>query len=84
MQNGTTYILECYNGDYYIGSTDNLTRRFNEHLQGRNKSTKHKRPVKIVYLRNFETLKEARSFEYFIKRQRNKNFYKKLINGPFV
>ena len=84
MKKGATYILECDNGDFYIGSTDNLTRRFQVHTNGKNKSTKHKRPLKIVYSRNFTTLKEARSFEYFIKRQRNKKFYEKLINGAFV
>ncbi len=84
MKQGTTYILECANGDFYIGSSDNLNRRFEEHIKGKNKSTRHKRPLKIVYTRTFTTLKEARTFEYFIKRQRNKKFYMKLIDGAFV
>lgn len=81
---GITYILECANGDYYVGSTDDIERRLNEHKCGKNKSTKFKRPLKVVFTRNFLTLSEARSFEYFIKRQRNKKFYEKLISGPFV
>ncbi len=84
MKSGITYILECANGNFYIGSTDDFNRRFNEHENGKNRSTKHKRPLKVVYTKKFVTLKEARSFEYFIKRQRNKKFYEKLINGAFV
>ena len=84
MNQGVTYILECNNGDFYIGSTDDLNRRIEEHNKGENKSTKHKRPLKIIFTKSFDSLKEARSFEFFIKKQRNKNFYNKLINGAFV
>ena len=27
------YILQCENGSYYIGVTQNVERRFNEHLK---------------------------------------------------
>lgn len=84
MKQGTTYILARANGDFYVGSTDNLIRRFEEHVRGENKSTRHNRPLTIVYSKTFPTLREARKFEYFIKRQRNKEFYLKLINGAFV
>ena len=29
------YILRCKNGDLYTGITDNLQRRFNEHVSGK-------------------------------------------------
>ena len=29
------YILKCKNGDLYTGITDNLERRFNEHISGK-------------------------------------------------
>ena len=28
---GTVYILQCANGQYYVGSTTNIARRLNEH-----------------------------------------------------
>lgn len=79
-----TYILECADKTYYVGSTNDLDRRFAEHTRGKNKWTKNRRPVKLVFKRTFQHLAEARKFEYFIKRQRNKHFYKKLISAAFV
>ena len=78
------YILECKDGTFYVGSTNNLIRRLNEHEMGQNSHTKSRLPIKLVYKKEFDNLKEARKFEYFIKRQRNKKFYLKLIHGAFV
>lgn len=51
---------------------------------GQNSHTKSRLPIKLVYKKEFSNINEARKFEYFIKRQRNKKFYLKLINGAFV
>jgi len=72
------YILECSDGTYYVGSTNNLDRRLNDHDKGQSRYTKSRLPVKLVYNKEFGTLAEARKFEYFIKRQRNGEFYRKL------
>ena len=80
-----SYILECRDGTYYVGSTNNWERRWHDHNTGQNRYTKFRLPVKLVYRKEFSDLKEARSYEYFIKRQRNKEFYKKLIDrAPVV
>ena len=78
------YILKCADNTYYIGSTSDFERRLAEHRKGKNRSTRFKLPVKVVFKKKFLTLKEARKFEFFIKRQRNHNFYQKLIKGVFV
>lgn len=78
------YILKCKDGTFYVGSTNNLIRRLNEHEMGQYRYTKSRLPIKLVYKKEFNSISEARKFEYFIKRQRNKNFYLKLINGAFV
>lgn len=78
------YILECKDGTFYVGSANNLIRRLNEHEMGQSSHTKSRLPIKLVYKKEFNNLKEAREFEYFVKRQRNKKFYLKLINGAFV
>lgn len=78
------YILKCADGVYYVGSTNNMERRFWQHNNGLSRSTGHRLPVKLVFTKEFSTLKEARSYEFFIKRQRNKKFYEKLISGAFV
>ena len=45
------YILECSDGSYYTGSTDDLNNRFRQHEQGVQPSsyTYSRRPVKSVW-----------------------------------
>jgi len=43
------YILECKDGKRYYGYTNDLKRRLSEHKSGINISTKHRRPVELVY-----------------------------------
>lgn len=44
------YILECGDGTYYTGVTDDLQRRFEMHCNGTGaKYTRGRGPLKIVY-----------------------------------
>jgi len=54
------YILECGNGQYYVGSTDDLKFRIRLHQDGKaaNFTAKHP-PVKLVYYEEFPRLDEA-------------------------
>lgn len=81
---GYTYILYCSDHTYYVGSTNNIDRRIADHQRGLSKATKGRLPVTLVFVKEFITLREARSYEHFIKKQRNKKFYEKLINGAIV
>lgn len=74
----TTYILQCKDNTFYVGSTNNFARSLNEHKNGQNIYTKSRLTLNVFYTKNFDTLKLARNFEGFIKRQRNKDFYEKL------
>ena len=54
------YILECADGSYYVGSTDDLERRIWEHNEGIGaKYTARRRPVKLVYAAEFASIAEA-------------------------
>ena len=55
-----TYILECSNGQYYVGSTTNLERRLQEHQAGlgANFTRKHL-PVKLVYYEEYQSVEQA-------------------------
>ncbi len=45
-----TYVLKSEkDNNYYTGYTNNLERRFEEHCQGQVKSTRERRPFKLVY-----------------------------------
>ena len=55
-----TYILECSNGEYYVGSTANLQKRLHEHESGRGCDfTAAHLPVKLVYTEEYPTIEEA-------------------------
>ena len=55
-----TYILECSNGAYYVGSTTDMERRLEEHQAGLGgKYTSSHLPVKLVYWEEYQTIEEA-------------------------
>lgn len=64
-----TYILQCADNTLYTGSTNNLEKRLRQHneLKSGAHYTKIRRPVKLIYSEEFETLKEARQRENEIK-----------------
>ena len=76
-----TYILECKDGTYYTGWTNNLEKRMKEHNEGKGaKYTKARRPVKLVYFETFESKIDAMKREYAIKQMKRSEKIK-LISG---
>ena len=63
------YILCCADNSYYVGITNNLERRINEHNEGEDKKayTFKRRPVKILFHTEFNDVNEATSFEKKLK-----------------
>lgn len=62
------YILECGDGTYYTGMTDDLQRRFAQHQNGTGaKYTRGRGPLKIVYWETVATRGDALRREYAIK-----------------
>ncbi len=54
------YILECADGSYYVGSAKDLERRIWEHNEGIGaKYTARRRPVKLMYAAEFDSIAEA-------------------------
>jgi Predicted endonuclease containing a URI domain len=78
---GYMYILECANGLYYTGSSNNLERRLAEHQNGEGANfTKKNLPVKLVYFEEFSRIDEA----YYREKQVQNWSHKKkkaLIDG---
>ena len=74
------YILESLvDGSYYIGYTMNPLVRLQDHNDGRSRYTSRKRPWKLVYSEQYSSKSEAIKRERFLKKQRNKEFYRSLI-----
>ena len=63
------YIVECSDGTYYTGWTNNLEKRIEMHSKGTGaKYTRGRGPVKLVYYEEFNDKKEAMKREYIIKK----------------
>lgn len=62
------YMLLTERNTLYCGYSDNVEKRFNEHLAGKGaKYTRANKPLKIVYKKEFSTKSEAQKEEYRIK-----------------
>jgi len=66
---------------FYFGYTDDLRNRLTLHNGGKVKSTKPHTPWRLVWYGAFETEKEARDFERYLKTGSGKAFaYKRLVS----
>jgi len=65
----------------YVGFTDNIRRRINEHNDGLTKSTKGYRPWKLVYCERVTGRLMARQREKYLKSGYGKELLKKLLRS---
>ncbi|MDJ0645238.1 MAG: GIY-YIG nuclease family protein [Flavobacteriaceae bacterium] len=76
------YILSSKKDEsFYIGQTNDLQRRLAFHDEGLSKYTSKKLPWVLVYYEEYKSRTEALKRERFLKQQRNRNFYKSLIQN---
>ncbi len=76
------YILKSKNYEFtYIGSTNDLKRRFAEHNEGLSQSTKHYLPFELLSYIGLQTESQARSLEKYFKTGSGKAILYKRILG---
>lgn len=77
-----TYILLSSKSHiFYFGSAIDLKIRLNQHNCGKVPSTKSHLPWRLIWYGAFETEKQARDFEQYLKKGSGKSFaYKRLIS----
>ncbi len=77
------YVLKSFkDSELYIGSTNNLKRRFEEHQKGLSFSTQFRRPFELVYYEAYKSEKDARLREQALKLRGNaRRFLKERIEG---
>jgi predicted GIY-YIG superfamily endonuclease len=57
---GYIYILQCSDGSFYTGSTNNLELRLEQHQSGEGANyTKNKLPVKLLYFEEYDRIDDA-------------------------
>lgn len=63
------YMLICEDGSYYIGTTNDVEKRFAKHLLGKGASyTRSHKPTKIVYTEERIDKSDALKREYELKK----------------
>ena len=72
-------ISSVFHRYIYIGISDNLTRRINQHQLGYNRTTKPYRPFKLIYSEEVKDRKQARIREKFLKTSSGRARLKLLI-----
>lgn len=77
-----TYILESqFDGNRYIGYTNNLNRRLEEHRRGLSFATKFRGPFKIIYYEACRSEVDAKRREGYMKTTHGNRFLSlRLLN----
>ena len=74
------YIIQSErNGSYYVGYSEDVVRRLEQHNAGKVKATRYRKPYRLVYQETYLTETEARQREHYIKSQKSKKFIEGLI-----
>ena len=70
MRRYYVYLIQCFDGTFYVGVTNNVERRFWEHCHGDDTDsyTYSRRPLRLVHSWEFPTPIQAIDFEKKIKR----------------
>jgi len=68
------YILENQFGKHYVGITDDVERRLDEHNHGKISSTAKYRPWKITHFAAFLERKMAAEYELYLKSGSGRSF----------
>lgn len=72
-------LLSKKDGKRYIGFTDDLQRRFGEHNNGSNKSTKDRRPFELIYYEACASKADAIKREKYLKTIWGSNYLNKRL-----
>ncbi len=72
------YVLKSQkDGKFYVGYTKNIQKRLEEHNSGQVRSTKERRPVKLIYWEGCISPQDATRREKYLKTAWGKRY----ING---
>lgn len=78
------YILQSLkDGDWYIGFTEDVVRRLSDHNSGKNISTAHRKPFKLMYYEAYVDKNDALGREKFLKSGAGHGYIKKQLKHYF-
>ena len=65
----------------YVGRTENLKERFLYHNKGKVKSTKNRKPLKLIYYEASNNIKDATHREQYLKSAWGKRYLKHRLKN---
>jgi len=70
QHNYFVYILRCADASYYVGVTNHIEHRFEQHQEGNDPMsyTHRRRPVELVHVERYQWIQHAISREKQLKR----------------
>ena len=74
-----TYVLKLSDGEWYVGSTDDMKRRLKEHRDGGCDATKHRRPLDLIYFEGCRSIEAAREREKQLKTGYGRGYLNKRL-----
>lgn len=78
------YVLKSINHNYiYVGFTTNLKKRFKEHNNGEELSTKHYAPFELVHYEAYRNIKDAKRRERYFKTTKGRAVLKNMLKEYF-
>jgi len=80
-----TYVLYSYKDcKHYIGYTQDLDLRMKQHLNGEVDSTKHRRPLKLIYFETCLNKHDAKRREKYFKTHYGRMFLQKRLRDWYL
>ena len=77
-----TYVLRSErDGQFYVGFTKNLELRFERHGKGLVESTKHRRPLQLIYYEACLNRDDATKREKYLKSYHGKMFLRNRLKS---
>ncbi len=85
MKKGFVYIVKDIQTNHiYIGSTDDIHRRLQQHKYGHTYTTRRMHEMILVFMQEFKTLTQARKIEIWLKKLKRRDYIEKIISDGSI
>jgi putative endonuclease len=80
-----TYVLQSdIDRNFYVGYTENLKQRFEQHEKGLVESTRERRPLRLIYYEACLNMHDATKREKYLKTYYGRMFLKQRLKSCFT
>ena len=77
-------LLSEKDNNFYIGFSENVEQRLDEHNAGKNVSTKFRRPFKLIYCEGHTSKSDTLRREKYFKSSKGKTTLKQILKNALV